>query len=226
MKKQIIFSAFLLLLFSFVFAVPTQGLTKETLGKYVLKEGGGTYSVSEIRLGHMFYWEKQIEEGKWIGQNRPEPLMGDANIDGKVDAIDALFALHFAVNGNIQTYTVVYGSRTPEQVKWGLYFDEAYHQGVLGEWEKDKEHWLTYCQYNSPFFADVTKDCVVNSKDALEILKYSVGKAKDFPVGDFTTISVRFRYYPWPTEYYPGFFQDHLVDMTDEEFCEKYNFEP
>ena len=72
--------------------------------------------------------------------------------------------------------------------------------------------------------ADVTGDDAVNAKDALEILKYSGGKAKNFPEGDFTSVTVRFSYYPWPTEYYPGFFEDHLVDMTDKEFCEKYNF--
>ena len=150
--------------------------------------------------------------------------MGDANIDGKVDAKDALFALSFSVNGNMQTRILVSGSKIAPQSLWVGYFFDANAEGTLLEWVNDPEHWLTYCKYNSPFFADVTKDCVITAVDALEILKYSVGKAKNFPVGDFTTIHDRFQYYPWATEYYPGFFKDNQVEMTDEEFCEKYNF--
>ena len=225
MKKRLIFIVVFALLFSNLFAMSPRALTIQTFRSYFRSIGGSYYNPNDKNLGSVAYWDEQIEKGKWTGENRPKPLMGDANIDGKVDAKDALFALCFSLYGNIQTDTLTSGVKTPYQMTWASPLNNAYYNNQLEKRANSIEHWRTYCVFNSPFFADVTKDCVVNAKDALEILKYSVGKARDFPVGDFTSVTERFSYYPWPTEYYPGFFQDHLVDMTDEEFCEKYNFE-
>ena len=170
------------------------------------------------------YWEEQIKQGRWTGERAPKALMGDANIDGKVTAVDALFALHFAVNGNVQTYSYLSGIRTPPQLNWPNFFLGQYNKNTLLELENSKEFWYDYCRYNSPFFADVTKDCLVNGKDALEILKYCVGKREGFPLDDLTSVLICFSYYPWPTEYYPGIFEELRNGITDEEFCEKYNF--
>ena len=215
------------LLFSFSFAIPAQAIPLDLMGRYFRDQGvfltNANYQYGDF-MGDQGYWKQMVEKGKWTGENRPEPLMGDANIDGKVNAVDALFALNFAVRGNVQTAAIAAPMKTSYHASWDGHFNKAYHEGTLYNKETSQEVWLNYCKFNSPFFADVTKDCAVNAKDALQILKYAVGKAKDFPVGDFTSISSRFSYYPWPTEYYPGFFEDHLVDMTDKEFCEKYNF--
>ena len=227
MKKWINSILVVVLLLSVPF--PASALEFKVLKQYCMEyeKSVGYYSSKSENLGSETYWKKQIEENKWTGANRPEPLMGDANIDGRVDAKDALFALNFAVNSNVQTATVAYGSRTPYQMQWSSSFGSAYKNGSLSSFADSKRHWLTYCTYNSPFFADVTKDCVVNSLDALQILKYSVGKAKNFPVGQFNSLTSRFSYYPWYTEYTPGYFDsdNRYIDMTNEEFCEKYRFE-
>lgn len=224
MRKIISGMLIIILLFGFSVSV-TADDWMDVLQRYVMSHGEPNVNLDAESFGSVNYWKKQIEENQWQAENRPEPLMGDANIDGKVNAVDALFALHFAVDGNIQTYMVVSGTKTPPQMQWRDSYLSAYNRGTLSEWVNLKERWGTYCVYNSPFFADVTKDCVVNALDALEILKYSVGKATDFPEGDFTSVTVRFSYYPWPTEYYPDFFKTLDSDMTVEEFCEKYNFD-
>ena len=227
MKKRMVSVVAVLLLFAFLFTVPCQAVTLYGLARYARSQAGSSRDGIEYKnyLGSWKYWETRVmEEKSWVGENRPEPLMGDANIDGKVTAEDALFALHFAVNGNYQTYTVVSGVKSDLQSKYRSKLSGAYSSGKISELAASTDFWIMYCTFNSSFFADVTKDCVVNAKDALEILKYSVGRAKNFPEGDFTFYITRFSYLPWPTEYYPGFFEEHLIDMTDEEFCEKYNF--
>lgn len=226
MKKRAIVFAACVLIFSFLFALPAGAITLETFRKYFRSVGASYHNSNAKNLGSYSYWEEQINQKRWTGENRPEALMGDANIDGKVNAKDALFALNFSVYGNLQTATLVNGVKTPFQMRWESPLYMAYKEGTLTKLATMEEQWQIYCAYNSPFFADVTKDCIVNALDALAILKYAVGKAKNFPEGDFSSVTVRFSYYPWPTEYYPGFFEDHQVDMTDEEFCEKYNFHP
>ncbi len=226
MKKQFIFFVFMLL-FALLFSMPGQALSRDILKQYVKKNANLYYNPADENLGGMKYWEKQIDQKRWVGENRPTPLMGDANIDGKVDAVDALFALQFSVYGNIQMYRFIFNAQVSPFYLFNRDFRAAYNQeGGLVAMTDSTEHWVYYCFYNSPFFADVTKDCVVNSKDALQILKYSVGKTQNFPVGDFTTISGSFSYYPWATEYYPEFFGDLFLEMADEEFCEKYNYYP
>ncbi len=228
MKKRLTVTLAIAMVFCVLFAVPAQAevVDVDVLERYVIKVGAANYNSRSDSLGSFQYWQKQIDEGLWTGKNRPEPLMGDANIDGKVDAKDALFALHFSINGNVQTTTVASGIKTPVQIQWRDKFGVRYNRGVLSDWGNSQEHWFDYCKFNSPFFADVTKDCVVNSLDALQILKYSVGKAKNFPVGQFNSLTIRFSYYPWYTEYTPGYFDNvELINMTNEEFCEKYHFE-
>ena len=224
MKKRVITMISVLLILVHLFVIPSQAVTMDTLIAYLCNQGAHRQHGTEFYLGGVLYWRKMIETGKWTGEKRPEPLMGDANIDGKVTAVDALFALHFSVNGNLQTEMLLSLVKTPVQTQWRAWFFSLYQDGVLQFRIDFPEVWETYCMYNSPFFADVTKDCNVTANDALEILKYCVGKAEDFPVGDFTHYNVRFSYYPWPTEYYPEIFTDLGVGITDEEFCEKYNF--
>ncbi len=225
MKKKWKGFLVLLVLFSYLFSLPSLAVSKDVWKQYVRKNANLYYNPNDENLGGLKYWEKQIAQKHWVGKNRPAPLMGDANIDGKVNAVDALFALQFSIYGNIQLQQFVNDAQTARFYLFDRDFRGAYNQeGGLAAMAESTEHWVKYCFYNSPFFADVTKDCIVNSKDALEILKYSVGKAKNFPVGDFTTISGKFSRYPWATEYYPEFFEDLFVSLTDEEFCEKYHF--
>lgn len=226
MKKQFFVLITFILLFSIFFSMPTQALSKGIMWSYILESGYQMKRPISESFGSRIYWENQIANGKWTGENRPEPLMGDANIDGKVNAVDALFALYFAINGNVATDAALSDVRTPYSMQWDSTCRGAFYKGTQQKLAESTDTWLTYCYYNSPFFADVTKDCMVTAQDALEILKYSVGKAENFPVGDFTSIYGRFCYYIWPTEYYPELAQDYYVEMTDEEFCEKYNFEP
>ncbi len=228
MKKRIISMVVAIFLITLLFATPVQAISLNTFSRYARQQAGSEFIAGESKyhLGSWEYWRVRVyEEKSWTGVNRPEKLMGDANIDGKVDARDALVALYFGLYGNNQTLDVAWPSKTPTVIGWNSAFYSSYKEGTLEKKINSDVFCWQYCRYNSPFFADVTKDCVVNAKDALEILKYSVGKAKNFPVGDFTTISRDFRYYPWPTEYYPGIFDDLRIDMNDQEFCEKYNFE-
>ena len=225
-KRAIVFIACVLLL-SFLFVLPSEAVSGALVRTYLLKNATRGYNSETDSLGSRKYWERQIKEKKWKGETRPEPLMGDANIDGKVNAVDALFALHFSVYGNVQTAIGMSGLAQAHRWEWQRQLEWAYKNGTVQKLADSTDTWLRYCQMNSPFFADVTKDCNVNAKDALEILKYSVGKAKDFPEGDFTSVfGGRFGYYPWPTEYYPDIWRELDSDMTDAEFCEKYNFYP
>ena len=171
MKKVLSCFVITTLLFGFIFSIPSQAerVDLDVLKGYVIKVGAANYYPERESLGSFGYWQKQIDKGLWTGKNRPEPLMGDADIDGKVDAKDALFALHFSINGNVQTATVASDIRTPLQMRWRDKFGVRYNRGILSDWGNSQEHWLDYCKFNSPFFADVTKDCVVNSLDALQI---------------------------------------------------------
>lgn len=231
MNKKLVFCLSVMLLFSVLFssAFAQEWVNHNVIRSYLYQQGAHHVNVYYKRnsdfLGNRKHWKRMIENGNWKGETRPDPTMGDANIDGKVNAIDALFALHFSVNGNIQTYTACDTAMTPPTLKWPGNFSTEYHNGTLLQKVELEEFWVEYCFYNSPFFADVTKDCNVNAKDALKILQYSVGITNDFPIGDLTSPSNRFCYYPWPTEYYIGVFNDLVVDMTVEEFCEKYNFD-
>ncbi len=213
--KKLISILLIMALFGVVLVTPAQAVTRDLMVEYIYAKNPSVPKGLPESVGGYNYWKSKIENKEWVGENRPEPLMGDATIDGKVDARDALFALHFTVNGNIQTFLAMMREMSPGCRRWAKYY-----------LKDEEEIWLEYCYYNSPFFADVTKDCCVNSLDALQILKYSVGKAKNFPVGDFTTINEWRMYYPWPTEYYRGIFTDLTVQMTDEEFRAKYNFYP
>ncbi len=231
MKKKIAFLLVAVLIFGTVFAVPAQAnVSKSVLYPYLRNQSGSTYndSLSKLYPGSYEYWRIRIfEEKSWVGANRPEKRMGDANIDGKVDARDALMALYYGLYGNVLTAEILSTKKTPAIIKWTSSFQGYYDSNRLEGQVNNNSFCWQYCHYNSAFFADVTKDCVVNSLDALQILKYSVGKAKNFPEGDFTTLHSRFHYYPWPTEYYPGFFGgDFINNMTDEEFCQKYNYYP
>ncbi len=230
MKNKIVILLILSLLFGALFTVPAQAnVSNSVLFPYLRNQSGSVWTDSWVIVypGSYEYWRvRTIEEKSWVGANRPEKLMGDANIDGKVDARDALVALYYGLYGNVLTAEILTPAKTPEIVRWTSSFQGQYNSNQLDGLVDNAAFCWQYCRYNSAFFADVTKDCVVNSLDAMEILKYSVGKAENFPEGDFTTLHSRFYYYPWPTEYYPGFFEDYQVDMTDEEFCEKYNYYP
>ncbi len=224
MRKKLISILLIMALFGVVLVTPTQALSSDLFKRYIALKGGTQYNYKNENLGSEPYWNDRINNGLWTGENRPAPLMGDANIDGKVDAMDALFALNFSVYGNLQTVSIIDGSKKPP-VDWMRSLSVHYNEGTLSKVATTQRHWLNYCRMNSPFFADVTKDCIVNALDALQILKYSVNTAKDFPEGDFTTIHGRFLYHPWATEYYPELYWDLCVEITDEEFCEKYHFE-
>ena len=225
MKKRLFILLIYVLIFSCgSFCIPTQALSKTVYVKYAIQQGNALLSGGGNSLGGYDYWKNKIESNQWNGNERPVPCMGDSNIDGKVNAIDALFALKHAVYGNALTAEAVSGARRPPVAGWHVELEDAYNRGSLVQLAQDKEVWIDYCRYNSAFFADVTKDCVVNAKDALEILKYSVGKAKDFPEGNFTTIFGRFCYWHWPTEFSPETYPDKFISITDQQFCEKYNF--
>ena len=73
------------LLLSFIFTVPSQAenwITTDFLASYIVKSGGAHYDSKSNSLGSNSYWDEQIEGNQWVGKTRPEPLMGDANIDG------------------------------------------------------------------------------------------------------------------------------------------------
>lgn len=226
MKKHVICFVAICLLFSIVFIMPSQALSRELFYNYVKENNSVSLSGGATggEMGGAQYWRNRINSNLWDGDNRPAPLMGDANIDGKVDARDALMALHYAVNGSDLTSIAISGVKTPPYMSWESQLAVAYHAGNLDELAQSQDVWFHYCFYNSSFFADVTKDCIINAKDALKILKYAVGKEEGFPVGDFTTINSRFMYWVWPTDYSPGIYDGLHVGITDQEFCEKYNF--
>lgn len=219
MKKRLLSFIIMVIVCSLLFSVPAQATYVDDIKVEVMKQSGWQYT-GKYHMGSELYWQDQINNKRWTGENRPEALMGDANIDGKVNAVDALFALYFGLYGNCQTAILISGRKTPPVVGWDSDFFYAYNKGTIERKADSETYWFDYCRLNSPFFADVTKDCVVNAKDALEILKYSVGKAKDFPVGNFTTIVNRFVYYPWPDEYYPNFFTDLYVEIPDGFFTD------
>lgn len=204
MKKYIAMILCVTLLTAAVFSIPAQAADSLGLG---ISVGG---DLAKDYFGSVTYWRNWVKNQETI--HRPQPLMGDANIDGTVNAADALFALHFAVNGNIQTSQYLSPPKTPNYLRVTSKLNRLYGDELL-QLEGDSGYMWYYCIFNSPFFADVNKDCVVNAVDALAILKYAVGKGEDFPVDDFTTKSQLFFYFPWPDEYYPGMLKD-LVKET------------
>ncbi len=227
MKKHLICMAVIMLLLGTLFSIPSHALSREVFYNYVKQNNSVSLDggPNEGKMGSAQYWRNRINENRWTGENRPEPLMGDANIDGKVDAGDALMTLHYAVNGSDLTHIAISGIKTPPYMSWESQLTLAYNTGGLDELAQNQDVWFEYCFYNSSFFADVTKDCIINAKDALLILKYSVDKAQGFPQGDFTTINSRFMYWIWPTDYYLGAYDGLCVNITDQEFCQKFNFE-
>ena len=59
------------LLFSFTFSVPAQAVVNtKVLQRYIYLAGGGAFRDEVTCLGSWSYWEKQIEEGLWTGENR------------------------------------------------------------------------------------------------------------------------------------------------------------
>ena len=180
----------------------------------VMNQSGWKWKDTAVyHVGSYTYWQDRIIEQKnWDGKNCPAPMMGDANLDGKVDTKDALVALWFGLNGNVLTIHVVSPARQSVATQFNHLLEDDYHNGTISEVMDNPNFWVLYCQFNSPFFADVTKDCVVNSKDALHILRYTVGKATNFPVNDFTSVSWDFVYLPKPDEYYSGIYNDLVVE--------------
>lgn len=215
MKKQVLWFVSMILVFGILFSVPANALDMFRFSKETAKKGGAFWvgEGSILHPGSVEYWRLRIMvEKSWDGANRPQPLMGDANIDGKVDAQDALFALYFGMYGNEQTHQLAQNIKTPYilRAEEDIYLD--CYQGNIDKAVNSPEFWLTYCRMNSPFFADVTKDCVVNALDALLILKYSVGTAKHFPENDFSSLAPHyFLYYVWPTEYTLMFYEKEFV---------------
>ena len=204
MRKRLTATIAVVMVFCTLFLVPAQAYDYPDHYGYITSQSGSKYTGENVyHLGSELYWKEQIERDLFNASTRKEPRMGDADLDGRVTARDALFALYFGLYGNYQTAFVTANYRSPLANKLKPVFHSA---------EVTKETCLLYCRMNSPFFADVTKDCVVNAKDALEILKYAVGKAKDFPENDFTSCSFNFIYCPWPGEYYDGFHQDLYKD--------------
>ncbi len=207
MKKYIRLLCCLAIVFSLVFCIPVNAANnswpygeEETLGSY--------------RWWHN-YCKNEMDN---YDEPPASPLMGDANLDGKINAVDALFALNFGVNGNLLTRQKTASDnrlprpKTPPIVSMKSNLSTAYKTGKILDRIGTLGNMHVYCAINSPFFADVSKDCNVDATDALMILKYAVGKSQEFDTKDFTTTSTLFCFWPWPTDYYPGIFSDYLVE--------------
>ncbi len=170
MHKKLVFCLSVMLLFSVLFssAFAQDWANHSVIRSYLFQQGAAQVNVNYKKnsdfLGNRNYWERMIEKGDWKGETRPDPIMGDANIDGKVNAIDALFALHFSVNGNIQTYTACDGAMTPPTVKWPSNFSTEYHNGTLLQKVELEEFWVEYCFYNSPFLQTLPKIVMLTQK--------------------------------------------------------------
>ncbi len=85
-------------------------------------------------------------------QNWPQPIgLGDTCADGEINAKDALAVLRFSVHPHLH-----FGTITKENVM--IYEKLVWEMDAVGE------------------FGDVNRDEKIDAKDALEILKYAVGK--------------------------------------------------
>ena len=210
MKERI--SVFILILL--VFCLSFSGTAQAVSITDLMEEPGGRWIGSTMdHIGSYTYWERVIfEEKRWKSENCPDPIMGDANIDGKVNAVDALAALYFGLYGNYLTCQV---SGLAKQTMVHSLTNKFNNYDVT-YLQKSDGFWVMYCRINSPFFADVTKDCIVNAKDSLEILKYSVGKPVNFSENDFTSITPYFVYVPKPEDYFPGFYDDLVVKQPSD----------
>ncbi len=201
MKRMI--SLFMVFVCLFAFSIPANATAITT--KYGYRVEDFDFFEEGIYYGSMTYWENKVESGEITPDDIPKAMLGDANLDGKVNAVDALFALNFAVYGNIQCLAFSIGATTPLTIRWEGILSDHLKAGTLEEYAKTSENLLTYCQYNSPFFANVNKDNAINAADALAILKYSVGDHTVFSTQDLSGLKHWFFYYPWPTEYYDGY---------------------
>ncbi len=201
MKKMIaLFMAFVSLI---AFSIPSNAESIVTENGYRVEDIDFLYT--GVYHGSMTYWKNMVESGEITPDDIPKAMLGDANLDGKVNAVDALFALNFAVYGNIQCVMFSGDEETWPTVRWESTLTDHLKAGTLEEYATTSENLLTYCQYNSPFFANVIKDYTVNAADALAILKYSVGDRTVFSTENLNCVRFWFYYYPWPTEYYSGY---------------------
>ncbi len=94
-------------------------------------------------------------------------MMGDMNIDKKIDAKDALEVLKFSVYGN-HNHRFPTEKPSPEQ---------------LLKWEREDYYKKTFI-----IVADVNGDEKVNAEDALHILQYAVGKRNVFENNDISRL--------------------------------------
>ena len=92
----------------------------------------------------------------------PAFLMGDVDFNGTVNAVDALEALRWTV-GYYPPLHLDEQEVLSQEMKVAIYYRAAFN--VCG---------------------DVDNDGYVSAEDALYILKYTVGKIKEFPVTDIT----------------------------------------
>ncbi|MBR4867530.1 MAG: hypothetical protein IKU10_00085 [Clostridia bacterium] len=105
-------------------------------------------------------------------QTEPTLMVGDTDFDEKISAADAIAILKIAVR-KIDYFP-------PEE-------------------NATQEQWLKYYYWQTQkVIGDVNNDGATTAEDALWILKYVVGKVKEFPVTDVTQL-VRYNQLPaWP----------------------------
>ncbi len=166
------------------------------------------------------HWTAYKEAGKFdITAEKTELLLGDATIDGTVDASDALFALIYGLDmpsfdetvasdgKRVSHYNLYYWGFTDWPGKYGFLtkacMERKYQRYRQGDRLESFTANSVYYQFNSALMADVSNDGFSNAVDALLILQYAVGKIDAFPRTDFSSKGCMF-YVPWFNEWEPG----------------------
>ena len=173
------------------------------------------------------------EAGKFKDTSeKPELILGDATVDGKVDATDALFALIYGLDMPFDE-TAYKGGRVSKNNLYYRGISYVDYPGVYGSWIKidlerrymyyDQEFYFNqvaglanlFYRYNSALVADVSNDGFSNAVDAMLILQYAVGKIDAFPRTDFSSKGNMF-YVPWYDEWEPGMlWNEDIEEKTD-----------
>ena len=187
------------------------------------------------------YFRSYLKSGKT--KEKPNLMVGDVNIDGKINAADAIFAMYYIGYFRVGTYDGQYyyvpnnpyyevempeltmdavtNFRQPYATNCCRYLNDFKGNNMYQNENHLSAIGYNYYRMNSALMADTNYDGKVNAADALLILKYAVGKIDSFPRKDFSTTRDTWPMYyvPWPDE---EFDLDSFIFIRKNLFPEEY----
>ena len=157
---------------------------------------------------------------------KPDLMIGDVNFDGKIDAVDALFAIRytdsrqnaFEISSSMvhaDKTRCIHGSRVDVLLESAC----MEHNNTVRIGNEYDRAQFNYYWFNSVLMADVTGNDVIEADDVLMILQYAVGKRTAFdrtdtstkPTGTVTGFHgtqniYQMFYVDWPDVWEPGMY--------------------